>query len=105
VRIAAPVYVSFALASVACKHVQMASPAQCERLLDRLIDLKLSEDERATAMTSEARAVLRGRIALEVLSDSDVQQVKTRCQTEVTETEYKCAIAAPTSRGWNDCIQ
>jgi len=42
---------------------------------------------------------------MEVLSDSDVQQVKTQCQTEVTETEYKCAIAAPTPRAWNDCIQ
>jgi hypothetical protein len=90
---------------MACKEVKMASPAQCERLLDRFIDLKLSEDASARTMTSEDRAALRGRIAIGALSDSDVQQVKTQCQTEVTETEYKCAIAAPTSRVWNDCIQ
>jgi hypothetical protein len=83
----------------------MASPAQCEKLIDRFIDLRLSEDPRARAMTSEARAALRGRIAAEALSDSDVRQVNTQCRTEVTETEYKCAIAAPTSRAWNDCIQ
>jgi len=83
----------------------MASPAQCEKLLDRFIDLKLSENVRARTMTSEDRAALRGKIAMEVLSDSDVQQVKTQCQTEVTEAEYKCAIAAPTPRAWNDCIQ
>jgi hypothetical protein len=105
VRIAAPAYVLFAIGAMACKEGGMASPAQCEKLLDRFIDLKLSEDVHARTMTSEDRAALRGRIAMEVLSDSDVQQVKTQCQTEVTETEYKCAIAAPTPRAWNDCIQ
>jgi hypothetical protein len=83
----------------------MASPAQCEKLLDRFIDLKLSEDTRAPTMTSEDRAQLRARIAAQVQSDSDVQQVKNQCETEVTEAEYKCAIAAPTSKAWNDCIQ
>lgn len=104
-RKTAPAWVLFAIAGVACSKVPMASPAQCEKLLDRFIDLKLSEDPRARTMTSEDRAALRGKIAIEVLTDSDVQQVKTQCQTEVTEAEYKCAIAAPTSRVWNDCIQ
>jgi hypothetical protein len=88
----------------ACKRTEMASPAQCERLLDRFIDLKMSEDARAATMSSEDRARLRGQIASDVLSDSDVQQVKAQCQTEVTSVEFKCAIAAPTSRAWNDCI-
>jgi hypothetical protein len=105
VWIAVSAYVVLAMWGSSCKEVRMASPAQCERLLDRFIDLRLSEDGRARTMTSEDRAALRGKIAIEALSDSDVQQVKAQCQTEVTETEYKCAIAAPTSRAWNDCIQ
>jgi hypothetical protein len=105
VRIAVSASVVLALSGLSCKQAPMASPAQCERLLDRFIDLRLSEDARARTMTSEGRAALRGKIAVEVLSDGDVQQVKAQCQTEVTETEYKCAIAAPTSRVWNDCIQ
>jgi hypothetical protein len=83
----------------------MASPAQCEKLLDRFIDLKLSEDPRARTMSSEDRARLRGQIALEVQSDSDVRQVRDQCRTEVTEAEYQCAVRAPTSAAWNDCIQ
>jgi hypothetical protein len=83
----------------------MASAAQCERLFERFIDLKLSEDPRAPTMTSEDRAHLRGQIAAQVQSDSDVQQVQHQCETQVTEAEYKCAIAAPTSKAWNDCIQ
>jgi hypothetical protein len=83
----------------------MASAAQCERLVERFIDLKLSEDPRAPTLTSEDRAHLRGQIAAQVQADSDVQQVKHQCETQVTEAEYKCAIVAPTSKAWNDCIQ
>ena len=91
-------------AGAGCKRTDMASAAQCESLLKRFIDLKLSEDKRAVSMTSEERAHLRAQIASEVTSDSDVQQVTNQCQTEVTATEYKCAIAAETSKVWNDCI-
>jgi hypothetical protein len=83
----------------------MASSAQCERLLERFIDLKLSEEPRARTMTSEDRAQLRAQIATQVLSDSDVQQVKSQCQTEVTIQEYECAVAAQSSKAWNDCIE
>jgi hypothetical protein len=94
-----------ALAVAACKRTEMASPAQCDNLLNRFIDLKLSEDTRAPTMSPEDRAQLRAKIATDVSSDSDVHQVKTQCQTEVTAAEYRCAIAATTSRAWNDCIE
>jgi hypothetical protein len=100
--------VAFLVAGVslaACKSQPMASSAQCEKLLDRYIDLKLSENPAAPAMTDIDRAHLRGKIANDVLADSDVQQVKNQCQTEVTEAEFQCAIKAATSRAWNDCIQ
>jgi hypothetical protein len=94
-----------ALAWSACKRSEMASAAQCEKLLDEYIDLKLSEDPRAVALSSEDRAALRGKIATDALSDSDVRQVKTQCETEVTEAEYKCGILARSSKAWNDCIE
>jgi hypothetical protein len=93
------------VALVACKARPMASAAQCERLLNRYIDLKLSEDPTAPRLSTEDRAHLRGKIAMDVLSDSDVQQVKSQCQTEVTVVEYDCAVKAPSSRAWNDCIE
>jgi hypothetical protein len=88
-----------------CKGRPMASAAQCERLLDRYIDLELSEDPTAPRLGTEERARLRGRIALRVLSDPDVKQIKSQCQTEVTEGEYDCAVKASTARAWNDCIE
>jgi hypothetical protein len=93
------------VAFAACKPRPMASAAQCEHLLNRYIDLKLSEDPAAARMTTEDRAHLRGKIAMDVLSDSDVQQVRNQCQTEVTAGEYDCAVKAPTAKAWNDCIE
>ncbi len=93
------------LLPAACKGTEMASQAQCDKLLEHFIDMRLSEDPHAPKMTSEERAALRGKIALDVESDSDVKQVKNQCVTEVTAAEYKCAIEAKTSRSWNDCIQ
>jgi hypothetical protein len=103
--VAALAVATLSVALGACGRTEMASLAQCEKLLDRFIDLKISEDPRASSMSSEERATLRGKIAGEVSSDSDVQQVKTQCQTEVRATEYRCAIAAATSKAWNDCIE
>ena len=34
-----------------CKHVEMTSEARCEKLFDRYIDLKLSEDRKALSNT------------------------------------------------------
>jgi len=99
------ILVLVALLLVGCKTQAMASPAQCEKLLERFIDLKLSEDPRARTMSAEERATLRGKIALEIQGDSDVRQVKDQCEAEVTEAEYACAVATRTSRAWNDCIQ
>jgi hypothetical protein len=88
-----------------CKTQAMASPSQCEKLLERFIDLKVSEDPRARTMSAEDRVALRAKVALDVQSDSDVRQVKDQCEAEVTESEYSCAVSARTSKAWNDCIQ
>jgi len=92
-------------AAVACKRQAMATPPECEQLLQHFIDLKVAEDPRGKNATEVARAELRLQISREITSDSDVHQVQTQCQTEVTQAEYTCAMAATTARAWNDCIQ
>jgi hypothetical protein len=95
----------FGLAAASCKGRPMASAAQCERILDRYIDLRLSEDPTVLRMSTEDRANYKGKLALDVLSEPDAKQVKEQCQTEVTVAEYDCAVKAPTAKAWNDCIQ
>jgi hypothetical protein len=104
-RALVPVLLLAVSALVACKRQAMATPAQCEQLLQHFIDMKLAEDPRAKGASDVRRSELRTQISREILSDSDVRQVQTQCQTEVTKTEFDCAVAATTARAWNDCIQ
>jgi hypothetical protein len=83
----------------------MASRAQCERLRDRYIDLQLSSSVAARTMTSEARASLRGQLALEVLSSPFAAKLDSRCPREVSETAYRCAAGANTIAAWEQCVR
>jgi hypothetical protein len=93
------------LALVGCKHTVMATPDQCQQLLEHFIDLKVAEDPAAATMTPKDRAAVRERVTGEIQRDSDVQQVKYECVTEVTAAEYNCAIAATKASRWGDCIE
>jgi hypothetical protein len=104
-RALVPVLLLAVSAAVGCKRQAMATPSECEQLLQHFIDLKLAEDPRAKGASEAGRAELRTQISREILSDSDVRQVQTQCQTEVTQAEYSCAVAATTAHAWNDCIQ
>ena len=83
----------------------MASIAQCERLVNEYVDLELSEDARARSMTSEDRAALRGRLAVDSRRDPVVHRLATRCESDVTEDAFRCAVAARTAKAWNDCLR
>jgi hypothetical protein len=103
-RALVPVFV-LALAAGGCKRPAMATPPECEQLLQHFIDMKVAEDPRGKGASDAGRAELRIQISREILSDPDVHQVQTQCQTEVTQAEYDCAVATTTARAWNDCIQ
>jgi hypothetical protein len=94
-----------ALAAAGCNERKPASAAQCERILELYIDLRLSDDPAATRMTLEDRAHLRGQLAESVLSEPRVAKVKQRCLSDVTVAEYQCAMKARSSKAWNDCVE
>jgi hypothetical protein len=83
----------------------MASRAQCELLRDRYIDLELSGQQAARAMTAEARAALRGQLAVEALSGPQAARLDKRCESRVAEASYKCAVAATTLAAWQRCLE
>jgi len=89
----------------ACREPPLASRAQCELLRDRYVDLELSAQQAARAMTTEARAALRGQLALEALSGPQAARMDKRCESQVTEAAYKCAVAASTLAAWQRCLE
>jgi len=101
----AALLLSIAIAVAGCKRPAMASRAQCERLFDRFVDLELSEDRRAPALTSEDRARLRATLATESLAEPAVRRLRTRCESDVTEAQYACALQAPSPGAWLGCMR
>ncbi|HEX8795671.1 MAG TPA: hypothetical protein VF765_32195 [Polyangiaceae bacterium] len=99
------ILVAAAAAAGACKRPAMATAAECDQLLQHFIDMKVAEDPRGKGASDAGKAELRIQISREILSDPDVRQVQTQCQTEVTQDEFDCASHATTARAWNDCIQ
>jgi hypothetical protein len=89
----------------ACRQAPMASLAQCEHLRNRYIDLQLSGLSSAPRMTSEARAMLRGRLAVDDLSGPDAPKLDGRCPSVVTELGFRCAVAAETLGDWKNCLR
>jgi hypothetical protein len=88
-----------------CARERMASRAQCDKLRDRYIDLQLSSLPAARAMTPEARAALRGKLALEALLGPQAARLDERCEARVSEARYKCAVAAVTLEVWQTCME
>ena len=83
----------------------MASRAQCDKLRDRYIDLELSSLPAARAMTPEARAALRGDLAVQALSGPEASRLDERCEARVSESRYKCAVVAATLEAWHQCLE
>jgi hypothetical protein len=94
-----------AVCSLSCSDTRMASRAQCERMGDRYLDLELSAEPTARAMTPEVRAAWRGRLAVEALSGPQAGRMGPRCEANVTEAAYRCAVAASTLAAWQRCLE
>jgi hypothetical protein len=78
--------------------------AECARIVEHFIDLKLKENPRYSTLTPALKATVRAQVKQEAESDPDVQQAENRCEEEITRQEFECASKAKTAAEWNDCI-
>jgi hypothetical protein len=78
--------------------------AECTRIVEHFIDLKLKENPRYAGLSNALKATVRAQVKQEAESDPDVQQAENRCEDEITRTEFECASKAKTAAEWNACI-
>lgn len=78
--------------------------AQCTRIVEHFIDLKLKENPRYASLSPSLKATVRAQVKQEAQGDPDVQQAENRCEDEITPTEFDCASKAKSAAAWNDCI-
>ena len=90
------------LGGVGCK--QKVTKAECARIVEHFIDLKLKENPKYTSLSAALKATVRAQVKQEAQSDPDVQQAENRCEDEITRAEFECASKAKTAAEWNGCI-
>src|SRR5580704_10618444 len=78
--------------------------AECTRIVEHFIDLKLKENPRYASLSAALKATVRAQVKQEAQSDPDVQQAENRCEDEITRTEFECANKAKSAAEWNACI-
>ncbi len=85
-------------------HKKIAK-ADCTQMLDRYLDMVIAADPstrnlppaQATAVREMKRAVKKG--------ERSYEQVEQQCETEVSRSEYDCAMKANIPDEWEACIE
>lgn len=95
--------VALAITFTGCRP--KVTKAECDALVNKLVDLEVDEDPRAKEMTAEQRDATRATAKKAMASDPDVKKVEGDCEAEVSRAELACAMSAKSSAEWNACIE
>ena len=93
---------SLSMLALACNG--KATRAQCNEMLDKYLDMTIAgEPDLADLAPAEARAAREMKKALRK-SEPSYARVEGQCEAEITKSEYRCAMKAPTPETWQACI-
>lgn len=81
-----------------------ANREQCTEMLDKYLDMTIAGDPTlADLPPAEAKAAREMKRALRKAEPS-YARVEKQCESEITKSEYRCAMKAPTPETWQACI-
>jgi hypothetical protein len=81
-----------------------ATRDQCTEMLDKYLDMTIAGDPSlADLPPAEAKAAREMKRALRKAEPS-YARVENQCESEITKSEYRCAMKAPTPETWQACI-
>ena len=87
---------------VACNG--KATREQCTEMLDKYLDMTIAADPTLADLPPlEARAAREMKKALRK-AETAYARVENQCESEITKSEYRCAMKAPTPETWQACI-
>jgi hypothetical protein len=96
------VLLSASMIGLACNG--KATRQQCAEMLDRYLDMTIAgEPGLADLPPAEAHAAREMKKALRK-SEPSYSSVAGHCETEISKSEYRCAMKAPTPETWQACI-
>jgi len=81
-----------------------ATRAQCTEMLDRYVDMTVAAEPSLSDLSpTEARAAREMKKALRK-GEASYARVEAQCEREISRSEYRCAMKAPTPETWQACI-
>jgi len=91
-----------ASSAVACNG--KATRVECNEMLDKYLDMILAGEPGLQDLSpAEARAAREMKKAIRKTEPS-YARVETQCESEISKSEYRCAMKAPTPETWQACI-
>lgn len=77
---------------------------ECHAMLDKYLEMEIAGDHDLQGLPpAEAAAAREMKKALRK-SDAAYRRAESQCQAEVSRSEYRCAMKAPTPETWQACI-
>lgn len=101
-RLAGLPFALLTLLTLACNG--KATREQCGEMLDKYLDMTLAAEPGLTELPpAEARAAREMKKALRK-TEPAYARVEGQCESEISKSEYRCAMKAPTPETWQACI-
>lgn len=90
------------LLALACNG--KATREECGAMLDKYLDMTMVEEPgMADLKPEEARAAREMKKALR-RGEPSYKRVHDQCESEISKSEYRCAMKAPNPESWQACI-
>jgi hypothetical protein len=87
-----------------CGCSKKATPAECDAMLDRYLDLSMAPNPELSRMPPQQVESVISANKAERRNESWYVQARARCAAEVSRGELECAMNAPTANDWEACI-
>jgi hypothetical protein len=102
-RLRSTLPIALALALLGCHR--KVDPSDCTRMLDRYIDMVIDSDPASKNLSPPQAAAVRDMKKAVKKAEPTYARVEVQCRTEVSRSEYDCAMAAKTPDEWEACIE
>ncbi|CAN5721667.1 hypothetical protein BH09MYX1_BH09MYX1_60040 [soil metagenome] len=89
-------------ASSACSRG--ATPAECQEILDRYVDLTIDGDETLKAIPEETRGAARELKKAAKRTSPEFMRARTQCEEEARSNQVQCALKAGNANEWEACV-
>jgi hypothetical protein len=81
-----------------------ATRQECTQMLDKYLDMTIASEPGLADLTpDQAHAAREMKKALRK-SEPSYARVEGQCESEISKSEYRCAMKAPTPETWQACI-